>query len=260
MDSGPVAALHPERVNARFCAAVRSIEMDRFGSEVKQAVETVTRTASIIADAANGRVDVQLAIPGLSALINGAQGPPRWADQVEKLSIGSVDDTGITVVAQYNPAAIQINKQIPWQQNNRLAGAKKKHSEDSDDMEINTSPTRTMSVELLFDGYEDHRSIQPELDKLEVLSSIRNPGSKDSAQRRPHYCVVAWGAGTQPRFSCVITSLSTRLLMFAPNGAPLRATSTVELTEVDVVSKLVTEADTVKAAAQAVLAVIRGLP
>jgi hypothetical protein len=235
--------------------------MDKlFGSEVKQAVETVARTASVIADAANGRVDVRLALPGLSAMIDGAQGPCSWADQIEKLSIGSMDDTGITVVAQYNPAAIQINKQIPWQQNNRLAGARKKHSEDGDDMEINTSPTRTMSVELLFDGFEDHRSIQPELDKLEVLSSIRNPGSKDAALRRPHYCVVAWGAGTQPRFSCVITSLSTRLLMFAPNGAPLRATSTVELTEVDVVSKMVKEADAVKAAVRAALRWTRGQP
>ena len=95
-----------------------------------------------------------------------------------------------------------------------------------------------MSIELLFDGYESHRSVQPEIDQLEQLSSIRDPGSPDETLRRPHYCVVTWGAaGTRP-FRCVIETLTTRVTMFAPDGAPLRATCTVKLKEVNVLAKL----------------------
>jgi hypothetical protein len=162
---------------------------------------------------------------------------PRWHDKVEKLTIGSLDNTALNVVAQYNPKELQFEKQIQWKTPERLPGGQVPRDGDNDEVELNSAPTRSVSIELLFDGYEEHRSVQPEIDKLEVLSSVRVPGSKDTALRRPHHCVVTWGSGGTRPFRCVIESLSTKLTMFAPGGEPLRATCTVKLKEVDVLSK-----------------------
>jgi len=161
-----------------------------------------------------------------------------WDQKVEKLAIGSLDKERLTVVAQYNPKELQIDKQVPWMQHNSRPAVERPGDSKQDDAESNSAPTRSMSVELLFDGFEDNRSIHPEIDKLEALSSIQEIGSKKEPLRRPHFCIVTWGtAGTRP-FRCVIESLSTKLMMFAPNGAPLRATCTVKLKEVHVLKLL----------------------
>jgi hypothetical protein len=83
-------------------------------------------------------------------------------------------------------------------------------------MELTAAPTRTMNLELLFDGFEHHRSVQPQIDMLEHMSSIREPGAKRAYMRRAHHCVVAWGSidGAR-RFRCVIESLSTKVTMFS---------------------------------------------
>jgi hypothetical protein len=109
-----------------------------------------------------------------------------------------------------------------------------------------------MTVELLFDGFEDHVSVQPQLKVLEALSSIQDLGSKQAPTRRPHHCVVAWDIADTRPFSGVITSLSTRLLMFAPSGAPLRASCTVQLTEVHVLSRVGKEGSAVREVVRAV--------
>lgn len=73
---------------------------------------------------------------------------------------------------------------------------------------------------------------------LEVMSSIREPGSTHAYLRRAHHCVVAWGGvdGAR-RFHCVIDSLSTEVTMLSPAGLPLRATCTLKLQEVKMLSK-----------------------
>ena len=163
--------------------------------------------------------------------------PKRWADKVEKLHFGSLDDATITVVAQYNPKELQIDKQIQWKQPERVPGSQPGAS-DADELELTTAPIRTMGLELLFDGFEEHRSVQPEIDMLETMSSIREPGSKEAYLRRAHHCVVAWaGVDGAKRFRCVIDSLSTKVTMFSPEGLPLRATCTMKLTEVKHLSK-----------------------
>lgn len=161
---------------------------------------------------------------------------PLWGHQIEKLTIGSLDDVHLQVVAQYNPRELQIDKQIPWAQRDCLPSAEGQDKEHGA-AEITAAPTRSTSIELLFDGYEAHRSVQPQIDKLEQLSSIRKPGSPDEDLRRPHYCVVAWGAASTRSFRCVIETLTTRVTMFAPDGAPLRASCTVKLKEVNVLAK-----------------------
>jgi hypothetical protein len=161
----------------------------------------------------------------------------RWPDKVEKLYFGSLDVPACTIVAQYNPKELQVDKQISWKKPERVPGSHPGAGED-DEMELTVAPTRTMNLELLFDGFEEHRSVQPEIDILETMSSIREPGSKHAYLRRAHHCVVAWGSvdGAR-RFRCVIDSLSTKVTMFSPKGEPLRATCTMKLTEVKMLAK-----------------------
>src|ERR1044071_9950995 len=161
----------------------------------------------------------------------------RWDDKVEKLYFGSLDVPKLTVVAQYNPKELQVDKQISWKKPERVPGSHPGAAQD-DEMELTVAPTRTMNLELMFDGFEEHRSVQPEIDPLETRWSIREPGSTHAYLRRAHHCVVAWGSvdGAR-RFRCVIDSLSTKVTMFSPKGEPLRAVCTMKLTEVKMLAK-----------------------
>jgi len=99
-----------------------------------------------------------------------------------------------------------------------------------------------MTVELLFDGAEGENSpryvdVQGQIGILETLARVRDPKSTKENERRPHQCVVAWGANGLPSFQCVIESLSTKYLMFDREGTPLRAKCTVKLKEAHAVDK-----------------------
>lgn len=134
------------------------------------------------------------------------------------------------------PKELQIDKQVPWQdhkaKDNRSGPARVERSKQGD-LEFNGAPKRSMTLELLFDGYEQARSIEGEVAILEELSSSRDPESSKEEDRRPHHCVVGWGDvqdGMRP-FRCVIESLSVKYTMWNSKGVPLRATCTVKLTE-----------------------------
>jgi hypothetical protein len=91
-----------------------------------------------------------------------------------------------------------------------------------------------MSFELFFDGVEQSKSVQPQLDMLHLLSSV------DRTLHSPPRVKVALGsaAGAMPTFEGVIEAVSVRYLKFAGNGVPLRATAAVELEEFVPLSRL----------------------
>jgi hypothetical protein len=62
--------------------------------------------------------------------------------------------------AHYNPHELQIDKQIPWGSDGERDNKDKSDPAPAgqDSLELNGAPVRTMSVELLFDGYEQRRS------------------------------------------------------------------------------------------------------
>jgi len=147
--------------------------------------------------------------------------------------IGSTDDTGLTVKAQYNPKELQVDKNVPWQKKNQANQA----NPTGLHLEFTGAEGRTMSVELLFDEYEKpDGSVSKAVADLNKMASVIKPDSDDENQRRPHLCLATWGA-TVSAFKCVIESLSTKYTMFSDKGVPLRATCTVKLKEADVVSK-----------------------
>ena len=161
----------------------------------------------------------------------------------EKLSIGSTDDTSLQVTAQDNAKELQIDKSIPWQkvnQANQSNNTKKTgaSAQKGIHLEFTGAEGRSMSVELLFDGYEKGSglAVQGSIATLEQLASVIDPDSTDENKRRPHLCVVAWGQKGLPSFRCVIETLSTKYTMFSTDGEPLRATCTVKLKEADAVT------------------------
>lgn len=149
-----------------------------------------------------------------------------------KISIGSLDEAGLSVDAQYNPKELQIDKSVPWQKHNKA-------NANGLQLEFTGAEGRTMSIDLLFDGYEEGASVQPSVDVLQQLATVREPNSSEDDKRRPHHCVVVWGTvmgGGDNKFKCVIEQISTKYTMFSQDGAPLRATVTLKLKEAERVS------------------------
>lgn len=150
----------------------------------------------------------------------------------EKLTIGSVDNTGLHVEAQYNPKELQVDKVIPWTKANQA----NKTNDEGIHLEFGGAEGRTMTVEMMFDGYEKNESVAPKIKTLEDLASVITAAGEKEDERRPHRCTISWGKKGLPRFDCVIEHISTKYTMFSPDGVPLRATCTVKLKEANAVS------------------------
>ena len=171
-----------------------------------------------------------------------------------KISLISIDDGTLEVTAQYNPKELQVDQNVPWkkpdaatQAGQQQGGAGKAKGPDENYMtlEFTGAEGRTMTVELLFDGYQASGGSRPAMDvqvqvgKLEQMARVMEPESQDEKKRRPHHLTVRWGSaiwGTG-RLDCVIESLSTKYSMFSSEGTPLRATCTVKLKEAQRVDK-----------------------
>ena len=151
------------------------------------------------------------------------------------VAIASLDD-GTTVTAQYNPKELQIDRNVPWSKVNQANQSQAAQGGQGIHLEFTGAEGRSMSVELLFDGYEQKKSVAGNIANLEKLASVIDPTATDENKRRPHLCVVVWGKAGMPTFRCVIESLSTKYTMMSSDGVPLRATCTVKLKEADVVS------------------------
>jgi hypothetical protein len=152
----------------------------------------------------------------------------------QNISLGSLDDSSVSVEAQYNPKELQIDKSVPWSKVNQANQSQANQGGQGIHLEFTGAEGRSMSIELLFDGYEAGTSIAPQVQALEKMASVIDPASPSEDKRRPHRCVAAWGSTVS--FRCVIESLSTKYTMFSASGDPLRATCTVKLKEADVVS------------------------
>jgi hypothetical protein len=146
-----------------------------------------------------------------------------------RLTIGSLDEPNLTVTAHYNPHELAIQKSMPWSSKNEQAKPTAETRSEQDSHEYKGTPSRSMTLELLFDGYEEYKSVEPIAVILDTLSTVRDPESKLPEMLRPHYCVVVFGDGI--RLRCIMTSLQVKYTMFAGDGTPLRMVCTIELQE-----------------------------
>ncbi|MBX3158749.1 MAG: hypothetical protein KF773_22460 [Deltaproteobacteria bacterium] len=149
--------------------------------------------------------------------------------------------------AQYNPKELTIDQSVPWKKQEPAnstgaagGGGKAKEPDNRMAIEFVGAEGRTMSVEMLFDGYEPegrHVDVTAQVATLQEMAAVIDAGSSDEKKRRPHHCVVSWGQRGLPKFECVIESLQTKYSMFSTDGEPLRATCTVKLKEAKIVDK-----------------------
>lgn len=140
---------------------------------------------------------------------------------IAKLSIGSLDNTKLSVEAHYNPKELSYQRSVPW----AVHPLADKKDEDQMEVEFTGAQPRTMDLEMLFDSFETSDSIAAQVDMLDQLAAV------DDKLRRPHFCVVSWGnQGVRP-LRCVIESLTVKYTMFDRMGVPKRAVCNVKIRE-----------------------------
>src|SRR5688572_33309640 len=128
---------------------------------------------------------------------------------------------GVTVVAQFNPKEVIVDKSVSWSQ----------LGQDASTLAFNGSGPTTMAFELMFDGFETGTSVQPHVAKLHQLSDV------DPTLKRPPKVRVVYGApraaGVIPPFDGVIEALTVKYVMFNESGVAVRATVSLKIREAE---------------------------
>jgi nucleoid-associated protein YgaU len=78
--------------------------------------------------------------------------------------------------------------------------------------------TRTLTMELFFDTYEQQRDVRTYTEQIYGLLDIRR------SLHRPPICTFTWG---RFNFTCVVDRVSGRFTLFLSDGRPVRATLNV---------------------------------
>ena len=150
-------------------------------------------------------------------------------DPAAKLSIRSLELPRLAVTAMFNPAELRIDHSVPWRPQASSQG-------DQPALEFSSAISRVMTFELLFDGSTTgtnvHAAFLADLFKLALVRDATGPGT---ANGRPGSASGGERAKL-PEFEGVIESLSTRYVMFLPDGTPVKATCHVTVREADRVS------------------------
>ncbi len=145
-------------------------------------------------------------------------------------TVVSLDDPRFMVEACYNPAKIDTSRQTSWSRHSSPRS-------NTEILEFTSGRNKTLSVDLFFEGYEtrldvERRYIKP-LDALTSTASVREMMQRGKVSApRPPFVMIVWGQF--PPFKGIIESLSVSYTMFLRSGAPVRATCSLKLVEVDV--------------------------
>ena len=145
----------------------------------------------------------------------------RNVERGNRITIVNLEGSG-EVVAHYNPKEIQVDKVVPWQKH-------KDSKADEPVLEFTGGEGRTLTMELLFDSFEDGRDIEGDLLELTRFAKMKQQDGPED-QRRPPLLSVKKAPVGDP-FKCVIESLSIKVTMFNQNTRPVRATVNIKLKE-----------------------------
>lgn len=127
---------------------------------------------------------------------------------------------GDYVEAYFNPKEVGIEKSVPWNKH-------KNSTADRPVLEYTDPESRELTIELLFDTFEEKDSVYLLYIKyLEQLTKVI-PDKK-----RPPMVLFTWG-NYFPGFMGVISGLSLKYTMFLTDGTPCRATATVKIKEAE---------------------------
>jgi hypothetical protein len=95
--------------------------------------------------------------------------------------------------------------------------------------------TRTLSMELFFDTYEERKDVRTHTDKVYALLEI------NGSTHAPPICRITWG---NLNFRGVLDHVSGKFTLFLANGTPVRATLSVTFKEFIDVNVLIQETPT----------------
>ena len=144
-----------------------------------------------------------------------------------KLTIASLDNPDLAVETDYNPKEVALSRTVPWGPKQHVGGTEL-------DPEFTGSQPRSLEIELFFDAFETGYPLQGIITNLETMATPMDHTATDETKRRPHYCLVTWGQGERaafPPMRCVIESVTTRITMFARDGAALRIVANIKVRE-----------------------------
>ena len=164
-----------------------------------------------------------------------------WTHKGNKFVIGTLHGTLVQITAQYNPKELSRSSSASWTPHPNTSSKQGPSKDTHTWMQYGSTEPRTLTFELLFDGYEEGISVAPLVEQLESLTQPINMSSKKASERRPQACVAVWGTQS---LRCVVMSVATKLTMFDASGEPLRATCNVTLKEADVVAMMTADKDT----------------
>ncbi|WP_375502507.1 hypothetical protein [uncultured Nostoc sp.] len=83
--------------------------------------------------------------------------------------------------------------------------------------------------DIFFDTYEDGTSVLTYISKFQKAVDFAQAG--DGKEKRPPIYIFTWG--DQKYIRCFVTNISYSLMMFLPDGTPVRAKLDLTLEEVD---------------------------
>lgn len=132
-------------------------------------------------------------------------------------------EQGITVEAMVNPKEISFSKGVQWA---TQGGA----GRDFPDMQFTQGDAVKLSLELLFDMYENNADVRTETNKL-VGFAMRLPD-----KHRPPKVTVMFGGSSffkDGDFNGVVTSVKVRFTMFNSDMMPVRAIATIDLQQAE---------------------------
>lgn len=144
----------------------------------------------------------------------------------QRISLISLDPPHVAVIAQFNPAQLQLEESASWTPSSNSRA-------DHPSLEYASTSPRTLSLELFFDTYEEprgqHNVKTRFVEPLGRLLRVLDPDG-DEDRQRPPLVELRWDPGL-PRFRGVLESMSTKLTMFLADGTPVRATCSLKLLE-----------------------------
>jgi hypothetical protein len=132
-------------------------------------------------------------------------------------------ELGDSIECRFNPQEYVITKSATWTRTPIRGAATAALPEF-----VGTDPS-TLQMELMFDGWESGGDVGEPVAKL---LSWTNPTPQSIAANTPTPPIVYFQWGTRTLFDAFIRSVSARYTLFKSDGAPLRASVTVQFEEV----------------------------
>ena len=163
-----------------------------------------------------------------------------WTHKGNKFVIGTLQGEDLQITAQYNPKELSRSASAAWNVHPNTSARQSASGETNIWMEYKSTEPRSLTLELVFDGYEEGISVAPLVEQLESLTLPKDMSSQKLSDRHPRACVAVWG---KQSLRCVVLSVATKLSMFDESGEPLRATCTITLKETDVVAMMANDKD-----------------